>query len=320
MRPRTAPGKLATPEDSDRLYRAIKAVATPLYHGLTRIQVVDRHRVPPTGGVIVAANHISFFDSVVLLQAIPRRAFFIGKAEYMDSWTTRRLFPAMGLIPIEREQARKAMVALEVAADVLRRGDVLTIYPEGTRSRDGLLHRGHTGVAQLALLSGAPIVPVGLIGTDRIQPIGARVPRPFRRATVRFGEPLDPASYGGSPRRRRQMLTDDLMEAVRRLSRQAVSDDFASPEPPLVRGGNESVYQVHTLGAVGASFSQAARFAVGGVCSQFDDGRVGSIRRLGCVIETDGTLRFSAEVAVSVKFQPNGVLPPCRTARITSSS
>ena len=172
--------------------------------------------------MIVAANHISFFDSVALLQSIPRRAFFIGKAEYMDSWTTRRLFPAMGLIPIEREQARKAMAALEVAADVLRRGDALGIYPEGTRSRDGLLHKGHTGVAQLAMMSGAPIVPVGLVGTEHIQPIGARVPRPFRRAVVRFGTPLDPAAYGGSPRRRRQLLTDDLMEAIRRLSGQDI--------------------------------------------------------------------------------------------------
>ena len=96
------------------------------------------------------------------------------------------------------------------------------------------------------------------------------------------------------------------MEAIRRLSRQTVSDDFASPEPPLVRGGNESVYQVHTVGGVGATFAQAARFAVAGVCSQFDDGRVGSIRRLGCRIHPDGTVRFAAEVAVSVKFQPIG--------------
>ena len=295
---------LPTPVESERLYRTIRSVSTPLYKGLLRVKVEHRDRVPRAGGAIVAANHISFFDSVALLQSIPRRAFFIGKAEYMHSWTTRRLFPAMGLIPIEREQARKAIAALEVAASVLDRGDVLTIYPEGTRSRDGLLHKGHTGVAQLALMSGAPIVPVGLVGTDHIQPIGCRVPRPFRRAVVRFGEPLDPAAYGGSSRRRRQMLTDDLMEAIRRLSRQAVSDDFASPEPPLVRGGTESVYQVHTRGGVGASFAQAARFAVAGACSQFDDGRVGSVRRLGCRIQPDGTVRFDAEVAVSVKYQP----------------
>lgn len=306
-RPTPATGGRPGPGDSERLYRVIKAVAAPLYHGLTRIKVEDRHRIPRQGGVIVAANHISFFDSIALLHSIPRRSFFIGKAEYMQTWTTRRLFPAMGLIPIEREQARKAMAALSVAAGVLERGDVLSIYPEGTRSRDGLLHRGHTGVAQLALMSGAPIVPVGLVGTDQIQPIGARVPRPFRRATVRFGEPLDPGSYGGTSRRRRQMLTDDLMEAIRRLSRQAVSDDFASPEPPLVRGGTESVYRIHTLGGVGATFGQAARFAVGEVCNQFDDGRVGTVRRLGCRIQADGTVRFSAEVAVSVKFQPNGV-------------
>jgi 1-acyl-sn-glycerol-3-phosphate acyltransferase len=304
---RTGAPPLPPRSESERLYRTIKSVSTPFYRGLTRVTVEHRERVPADGGVIVAANHISFFDSVALLQSIPRRAFFIGKSEYMRSWTTRRLFPAMGLIPIERDQARKAMAALAVAADVLHRGDVLSIYPEGTRSRDGRLHRGHTGVAQLALMSGAPIVPVGLVGTDRIQPVGARVPRPFRHATVRFGEPLDPGSYGGSPRRRRQMLTDDLMEAIRRLSHQEVSDDFASADPPLVRGGTESVYQVHVLGGVGATFDQAARFAVRSVCSQFDDGRVGTVRRLGCRVQPDGTVRFDAEVAVSVKFAPQEV-------------
>jgi 1-acyl-sn-glycerol-3-phosphate acyltransferase len=292
---------------AEHLYRIVKAVSTPLYRGLLRVGVEGRQNVPSEGGVIVAANHISFFDSVALLQSIPRRAYFIGKAEYLDSWTTRHLFPAMGLIPIDREQARKAMAALEVAAGVLARGDALGIYPEGTRSRDGLLHRGHTGVAQLALMSGAPIVPVGLAGTDRIQPIGAKVPRPFRRAVVRFGEPLDPAAYGGSPRRRRQLLTDDLMEAIRRLSRQPVSTDFSGNEPPVVRGGNESVYQVHAVGGVGASWAQAARFAVADTSRQFADGRVGSIRRLGCRLQPDGSIRFAAEVAVSVKFSPEAV-------------
>lgn len=281
----------------------VRSATSVAYRGLTRVTVEGGHRVPLDGGVIVAANHISFFDSVALLQSIPRRTYFIGKAEYLDSWKTRRLLPAFGLIPIEREQARQAMATLEVAADVLRRGDPLAIYPEGTRSRDGLLHRGHTGVAQLALMSGAPIVPVGLVGTDSIQPIGARVPRPFRRAVVRFGEPLDPTGYGGSPRRRRQLLTDDLMEAIRRLSGQPVSDDFASDEPPLVRGGNESVYQVHRVGGTGATWAQAARFAVTTVCRQFDDGRVGEVRQLRCVVQPDGAVRFAAEVAVSTRLR-----------------
>ncbi|MET0144646.1 MAG: lysophospholipid acyltransferase family protein [Ilumatobacteraceae bacterium] len=303
-------------DDSERMYKVIKAVSTPLYRGLLRVRVEDSDRVPTQGGVIVAANHISFFDSVALLQSIPRRAFFIGKAEYMQSWATRKLFPAMGLIPIEREQARKAMAALEVAANVLRRGAALGIYPEGTRSRDGLLHRGHTGVAQLALMSGAPIVPVGLVGTEHIQPIGTRVPRPFRRAVVRFGEPLHPGAYGGTPRRRRQMLTDDLMEAIRRLSGQSMSPDFSSASPPLVRGGNESVYLVHTVGGVGASWAQAARFAVAGACSEFDDGRVATVRRFGCRVMPDGAMRFATEVDVSVKFQP--ALPASDTEVVIS--
>jgi 1-acyl-sn-glycerol-3-phosphate acyltransferase len=182
----------------ERLYRTTRAIIGAAYRTLTPVRARDAHHLPASGPVILAANHVSFFDTVVLMLSVPRRTYFIGKAEYMDSWTTRHLFPAFGLIPIERDAARQAMAALEVAADVLRRGDVLAIYPEGTRSRDGLLHRGHTGVAQLALMTGAPIVPIGLVGTDRIQPIGARVPRPYRHAEIRFGAPLHPDDYGGS--------------------------------------------------------------------------------------------------------------------------
>ena len=287
----------------ERLARWLRLATAPFYRTLLRVEVEGRDRIPADGGVIIAPNHISFFDSVVLIQSMPRRTFFLGKAEYMKSAFTAKLFPAMGMIPLERDQARQAMAALAVAAGVLERGHPLAIYPEGTRSRDGRLHKGHTGVAQLALMSGAPIVPVGLVGTDDIQPIGASVPRPFRRAVVRFGQPLDPTRYGGSGRRRRQLLTEDLMEAIRRLSGQAVSDDFASDEPPLVRGGTETVYQIRTVGAQGASWAQAARFAVATACTEFDDGRVGEIRRLRCAVEPDGTVRFVAEVAVSTTFR-----------------
>ena len=294
----------ATAEAGARSLRVLRVVAGAAYRLLIPVKVSGQHNLPATGPLILAANHISFFDTIVLMFSVPRRTYFVGKAEYMDSWTTRRLFPAFGLIPIDRAAARQAMAALGVAAEALEQGHVLGIYPEGTRSRDGLLHRGHTGVAQLAMMTGAPVVPVGLIGTDRIQPVGARLPRPFRRAEIRFGPALDPASYGGPPRRRRQMLTGDLMDAIRQLCGRETSDDFASDEPPLIRGGNESVYEVHRVVGRGATWHQAAKFAVNEVCGRHDDARVGEVRRLTCHVERDGAVRLTTELAISVKYRP----------------
>ena len=279
MTDRAPPREIPPGAAPDRVARAVRTAVRPIYRGLTRVRVTGAELIPGSGGVIVAANHHSFFDTVILARRCRRRVFFVGKAEYMESPVAKRVFPALGLIPIQRDQARKAMAALEVAAGVVRCGHVLGIYPEGTRSRDGLLHRGHTGVAQLALMTGAPIVPVGLVGTDRIQPIGARVPRPFRRADVRFGRPIDPAAYGGSSRRRRQLLTDDLMEAIRRLS----GRPRATTSPARSHrwsGAATRPSTRSTRAARGASWSQAARFAVAGVCDRFDDGRVGAVRRL----------------------------------------
>ncbi len=295
---------VTTEDEGDRFYRVTRTVLGAVYRLLVPVKVIGAEHLPRHGPVILAANHLSFFDTVVLMFSVPRRTYFVGKAEYMDSWVTRRLFPALGLIPIDRTAARQAMAALGVAANVLDQGHVLGIYPEGTRSRDGLLHRGHSGVAQLALMTGARVVPVGLVGTDRIQPIGARVPRPFRRAEIRFGPAIDPASYGGSSRRKRHLLTGDLMDAIRQLCGRATSDDFASDEPPLIRGGNESVYQVHSVTGRGVTWHQAAKFAVAEVCGRHDDARVGEVRRLQCHVEQDGAVRLSAELAISVKYQP----------------
>ncbi len=297
-------GIVQSEDAEDRLHLAVRHGLGAVYRALIPIKVSGLEHLPLRGPVILAANHISFFDTIVLMFSVPRRTYFVGKAEYMDSWTTRRLFPAFGLIPIERDAARQAMAALGVAASALEHGHALGIYPEGTRSRDGLLHRGHTGVAQLAMMTGACVVPIGLVGTDRIQPIGARLPRPFRRAEIRFGPPLDPASYGGSPRRRRHLLTNDLMEAIRQLSGRNTSEDFASDEPPLIRGGNESVYQVHRVTGRGVTWHQAAKFAVNELCGRHDDARVGEVRRLHCHIERDGAVRMSAELAISVKYDP----------------
>ncbi len=279
-----------------------KAGLAPLYRQLYRVKVEGAQNIPTAGGAILAANHISFFDTVVLMLSVSRPTRFIGKAEYMDSFKTRHLFPALGMIPIERSVGRQAMAALDTAAGVLRGGELLAIYPEGTRSRDGLLHRGHTGVAELALLTGVPIVPIGLVGTDRIQPIGSRVPRPFRRAVMRVGRPILPGDYGGAKRRRRQQMTGDLMEAIRALSRQSVSNDFADDEPPVVRGGSESVYKVmHIVAESTTSWASAANVGVGHLCSRWDDARVGEISGLSCRIDAHGQLSFVADMRVSIK-------------------
>jgi 1-acyl-sn-glycerol-3-phosphate acyltransferase len=217
--------------DGDRVNRYVRAVLRPVYRLFTPMRVEGAEHLPAHGAVIVAANHLSFYDTIVLMLSVPRRTFFLGKAEYLDSWTTRRLFPALGLIPIERQAVRSAMAALDVAATVLADGHVLGIYPEGTRSRDGLLHNGHTGVAQLALATGTPVVPVGLVGTDRIQPVGARAPRPFRHGVIRFGPPIEPAGYDGTSRRQRRQLTSDLMDAIGQLSGQATADADADHQP-----------------------------------------------------------------------------------------
>jgi 1-acyl-sn-glycerol-3-phosphate acyltransferase len=195
---------------------------------LWRVHVEGGEQLPLRGPAILAANHLSFFDSVVMVMTVRRTLSFVGKVEYLDSWKTRRLLPALGMIPVDRSDGRHALVALKVAAGVLRAGRLFAIYPEGTRSHDGDLHAGHTGAAYLSMATGVPIVPTGIVGTDRIQPLGTRVPRPFRRVAIHFGHPIDPTLYRGSPRGRRRLITEDLMAAIQSLSGQTNAD--ATPD------------------------------------------------------------------------------------------
>jgi 1-acyl-sn-glycerol-3-phosphate acyltransferase len=199
-------------------YAMARLIATPLYRILWRVRVEGGERLPRRGPAILAANHVSFFDSVVLIMTVRRTLSFVGKIEYLDSWTTRRLLPAMGMIPVDRSDGRRAIAALKIAAGVLRAGGMFAIYPEGTRSPDGALQAGHTGVAYLSMSTGVPIVPAGIVGTNRIQPPGTRVPRPFRPVTVRFGRPIDPTIFAGSRRQRRRLITDEVMASIRSLS------------------------------------------------------------------------------------------------------
>jgi 1-acyl-sn-glycerol-3-phosphate acyltransferase len=209
------------------LRRVLVGVIGPLCRRLFRLRVEGDENLPPAGAAIIAANHLSFFDSVALALAVRRPLKFVGKAEYLSSWKTRRLLLALGMIPIDRGSPRRAYGALQVAAGVLEADELFAVYPEGTRTADGSLHEGHNGVGHLSVTTGASIIPAGIVGTDRIQPKGARVPRPFRTATVRFGSPIDPGGYDGSRRERRRLITSDVMSAISLLSGQSTAMELA---------------------------------------------------------------------------------------------
>lgn len=183
--------------------------------------------------MILCANHLSFFDSVFLVMTLQRTVYFIGKAEYLDSWTTRRLLPAMGMIPIDRNSGTRALVALEAAAGVLRDGAVLVVFPEGSRSRDGFLHRGYTGAARLAMSVDCPMVPVGITGTREIQPPGVRLPRPRRACSISIGEPMVAEQRDtSSSRLAARTLTDQMMQRIAELSAQDYDPHYTTRTVP----------------------------------------------------------------------------------------
>jgi len=212
------------------LYWVIKAVLTPILRVCYRVRIEGRDHVPKHGPVILAANHRSFMDSLFLPLVIRRRVTFVAKAEYFDSKKTAWFFRGVGQIPIRREGGSASERALASATEVLETGGVFGIYPEGTRTRDGYLHRGHTGVARLALRTGAPIVPVGMIGTDEIQATDAKLPRFFRKVTIRFGNPIPLAHYVGRQDERivLRQITDEVMFEIQELSGYEYVDTYAT--------------------------------------------------------------------------------------------
>lgn len=208
----------------------LKGVLTPLLRAGYRVKVEGREHVPGSGPVILAANHRSFMDSIFLPLVIRRRVTFVAKAEYFDSRKTAWFFRGVGQIPIRREGGSASERALASATEVLETGGVFGIYPEGTRTRDGYLHRGHTGVARLALRTRAPIVPVGLIGTDEIQATDAKMPRLFRPVGVRFGNPIRIERYAGreDDHLALRQLTDEVMFDIAQLSGYQYADTYAT--------------------------------------------------------------------------------------------
>lgn len=216
--------------DIGRLYPVAKRIATPLFQRLWRITTEGLDNVPDEGGAIICPNHTSVIDSFFLPAVLPRRIIFVGKSEYMDSWKTKHLFPALGMIPIDRGGGSAAERALDTAARVLERGELFGIYPEGTRARDGKLHKGHTGPARLALRVGAPIVPVGIIGTRDVQPPDARFPKLRLPVTLRFGRPIRVDKYAdrADDRLVLRQIIDEVMYEIRALSGQEYVDTYAT--------------------------------------------------------------------------------------------
>jgi 1-acyl-sn-glycerol-3-phosphate acyltransferase len=206
-----------------------KAVLTPLLLVAYRVHAEGRRHVPRSGGVILASNHQSFIDSLFIPLCVTRRVTYLAKAEYFDDPRTAWFFRAVGQIPIRRDGGSVSDRALVAACDVLDAGGVLGVYPEGTRSPDGRLYRGHTGVARMALTCGVPVVPVACAGTAEVQPIGAMRPRLFRRVGVRFGLPLSWPDLAGAAEDRGvlRQVTDEIMAAIAGLSGQEQVDEYA---------------------------------------------------------------------------------------------
>jgi 1-acyl-sn-glycerol-3-phosphate acyltransferase len=244
-------------------YWIFKIVLSPVLFLLWRVRVEGREHVPTAGPAILAANHQSFCDSLFLPLVLRRRVTYVAKAEYFDSWKTAWFFRASGQIPIRREGGTTSQRALDTASEVLRSGQLLGFYPEGTRAPDHRLHRGHTGVLRVARACNVPVIPVGISGTRDVQPPGRMVMRPFRRVTIRFGAPMgcrsatppvaratEQASRTDGPEGcgpdaddveagELRLLTDALMAEIAALSGQEYVDRYAkrsqggSARPPV---------------------------------------------------------------------------------------
>lgn len=203
--------------------RALRLLCRPVITGLENL--------PQDGPVIIASNHLSFLDSVIISAFMPRRVKFIAKAEYVNSpgikgKLMREAFEFIDIIPVTRGQQSESVAALDPAVEHLKQGNVFGIYPEGTRSRDGYLYRGHSGVAYLAYVTGAPVVPVGLIGTQRLQPPGATMIRPAK-FEMHVGEPIPtPESHGHQTGKLRKIYVEQIMTTIARLSGQPRKDVY----------------------------------------------------------------------------------------------
>jgi len=202
----------------------------PLLRLIYRPKARGLENIPAQGPVILAANHVSFLDSLFVPLMVKRRVVFLGKADYFTSVKTRWFFKLASVIPVKREGGTSGEAAIQAGVRELRNGNVVGIYPEGTRSPDGRLYRGKTGVARMALLAGCPVIPVGVLGTRDIQPPEKRMPRIGGRVEVVYGQPLRFDRFEGKDRDRfvLRSVTDEIMYEIMMLTGQEYVDEYAS--------------------------------------------------------------------------------------------
>jgi len=209
-------------------------VIGPIVKAIFRPWIIGRRNIPQNGAAILASNHLSFVDSVFLPLMIDRPVAFLAKSDYftgkgIKGWATRVFFKGTGMIPIDRSGGKASEASLNTGLQVLGHGDLLGIYPEGTRSPDGRLYRGRTGIARMALEAHVPVVPVVMVDTDTMMPIGRRMPR-IARVGVVIGEPLDFSRFEGMAGDRYilRSVTDEIMVALHRIGSQEYDDVYAS--------------------------------------------------------------------------------------------
>ncbi|GGE90019.1 lysophospholipid acyltransferase family protein [Mycetocola zhadangensis] len=209
-------------------------VAGPLLKSVFRPWVIGQENIPKSGGAILASNHLSVIDSVFLPLYLDRRISFLAKSEYftgkgLKGWATRMFMTATGQLPIDRSGGKASEASLRTGLRILGGGDLLGIYPEGTRSPDGKMYRGRTGVARMVLEAGVPIIPVAMIDTEKMMPIGTTLPR-IRRIGIVIGKPLDFSRFEGMEGDRfiLRSVTDELMYELQRLSLQEYVDVYAT--------------------------------------------------------------------------------------------
>jgi 1-acyl-sn-glycerol-3-phosphate acyltransferase len=226
-------------------YQLSRVVIGPALHALGRPKVAGAENVPESGPALIASNHLSFIDSLYLPLMIDRPVVFPAKAEYFSAkGPLGRLWAAYlrstNQLEMDREGARSAQATLEAALEILRAGELFGFYPEGTRSPDGRLYRGRSGIGWLAMNSGAPVIPVAMMGTRKMLPPGAPLPRPTK-VEIRIGKPLEFGHLAGEPpARARRFVADEVMAAIRELSGQEYVHQYASDVKAKLAGDGEA--------------------------------------------------------------------------------